>query len=138
MQRFLSLCAALVALVVVAQARPVIAAEASTDALPPCDITGVVSSVQLVERSPWADGTPSTLSTTQTEISVVVKSRAPHYTNSQAKDLCTASSAQKITYKLCSPTKVKQGDYIRATESSATKSGSSSCLFDLVVVGSSG
>lgn len=111
------------------------AENAKAGALPPCDITGIVSSVQLVERSPWEDGTPSALSTTQTEISVIIKSRAPHYSHVNSKDVCTTSPEEgKMTYKLCSPTPVKKGDQIQATESSAAKGGSKNCLFDLVVL----
>jgi hypothetical protein len=101
-----------------------------------CEITGVVAKLENVERSPWSDGTPSTLSIFETDIWVTVNDRKPHYKNAPADSLCNRGAKGEIAaYKLCSPTKVLKGDRIHATEGLHTGSTRSvGCLFDLVVL----
>jgi hypothetical protein len=99
-----------------------------------CDITGVVNKLQNVERSPWTDGTPSTLNTTEIDISVAVKDRRPHDKNTAAGSCKAAAAGEVHTYKLCSPTQVKAGDNIHAVEGLRTgPAHAASCLFDLTV-----
>lgn len=101
-----------------------------------CEITGVVAKLENVERSPWSDGTPSTLSIFETDIWVTVNDRKPHYKNAPSDSICNRGAKGEIAaYKLCSPTKVTKGDRIHATEGLHTGSSRSvGCLFDLVVI----
>lgn len=101
-----------------------------------CDIVGTVDRLKLVQRSPWTDGTPSTMMKLETHISVRIDDRRPHDKDAAEGHSChTQSKGEKRTYKLCSTTKVKSGDRIVGTE--GTQTGSSKaigCLFDLVVL----
>jgi hypothetical protein len=101
-----------------------------------CEITGVVQKLENVERSPWSDGTPSTLSIFETDIWVTVNDRKPHFKNAPKDSICNrGAKGEMAAYKLCSPTKVNKGDHIRATEGLRTGSQrSAGCLFDLVVI----
>lgn len=101
-----------------------------------CEITGVVSKLENVERSPWSDGTPTTLSAYEIDIAVTVKDRKPHYKDAPADSIChkTAKGEVKV-YKLCSKTVPKAGDRIHATEGLQTGSRrATGCLFDIVVI----
>lgn len=101
-----------------------------------CDIVGTVDRLKLVQRSPWTDGTPSTMMKLETHISVRIDDRKPHDTQASDTHSChKETKGEKRTYKLCSTTKVKSGDRIVGTE--GTQTGSSKaigCLFDLVVL----
>jgi hypothetical protein len=101
-----------------------------------CEITGTVSKTEAVERSPWSDGTPSTLSNYETDIWVRVTDRRPHYKTATSDSACNrAAKGEILTYKLCSPVTVRNGDRIHAIEGLATGSRhQASCLFDLVVL----
>lgn len=101
-----------------------------------CEITGVVSKLENVERSPWSDGTPTTLSAFEVDIIVTVKDRKPHYRNAPATSVChKAAKGEARIYKLCSTTVPKAGDRIHATEGLQTGSHrSTGCLFDVVVI----
>ena len=102
-----------------------------------CDITGVVYNVETVAQSPWSDGVPSPLSTTETHVAVVVKSRSPHYKSTEEKPqaTCTFTKEERATYKLCSPVQLIPGDSIAATEGQApAQKGTITCLFDVGVL----
>lgn len=101
-----------------------------------CEITGVVAKLENVERSPWSDGTPTTLSAFEVDIAVTVKDRKPHYKNAPANSVChRAAKGETRIYKLCSTTVPKAGDRIHATEGLQTGSRrSTGCLFDVVVI----
>ena len=122
---------------------PAPAAEDGKESLPTkkysgnvCEITGVVAKLESVERSPWSDGTPSALSSVETDIWVTVNDRKPHYKNAPADSVCNRGAKGEVAaYKLCSPTRVLKGDRIHATEGLRTGSARSvGCLFDLVVL----
>ena len=69
-------------------------------------------------------------------ISVLLHDRTPH-DKTKPKDLCHGDTAKgkKVTYKLCSPTEVKEGDLIHATEGTMTVDPYGvGCLFDIVVL----
>lgn len=101
-----------------------------------CEITGIVAKIENVERSPWSDGTPSALSSFETDIWVTVNDRKPHFRNAPTDSICNRGAKGEVAaYKLCSPTKVRKGDRIHATEGLHTGSAhAAGCLFDLVVV----
>lgn len=113
-------------------------AQSSDTAVTPsvCDVVGTIVRLNQVQRSPWTDGTPSTMMTVETHLSVHIDDRTPHDKDAAADDPCHKKIAgEKRTYKLCSPTPVKQGDRIHGTE--GTQTGSAyvvGCLFDLVVL----
>lgn len=98
-----------------------------------CEITGTVAGLNSLQRSPWADGTPSMIeNVTETSISITVSERRPHY-KGDAESLCKVAPGETRTYKLCSPARVNKGDRIQATEGLHTGS-TLRCLFDLVVL----
>ena len=101
-----------------------------------CEITGVVSKLENVERSPWSDGTPTTMSAFEVDVIVTVKDRKPHYRNAPADSIChRAAKGEMRIYKLCSTTVPKAGDRIHATEGLQTGGRrSTGCLFDIVVI----
>lgn len=101
-----------------------------------CDIVGMVEKVSHVAKSPWSDGTPTTMTTTEVRISVFIADRKPHDKNAKADDPCHQEAKdEKRTYKLCSPTPVKRGDRIHGTEGTHTgAAGVVGCLFDLIVL----
>jgi hypothetical protein len=98
-----------------------------------CDITGTVMSIEKIEKSAWQDGAPSAFSTVETRIAVRINQRTPHTAGNNAA--CPASLVTETkTYKLCSPTPVKAGSVIRATEGIDTGANSAlGCLFDISV-----
>lgn len=99
-----------------------------------CDITGTVTDTRLVERSPFGDNTPSTLSVFETHIQVSIHKRRPHRTDAPAESPCNKAleKNEMRTYKLCSNTKPQKGDRIRGTEGGATGSTKiMRCLFDI-------
>ena len=99
-----------------------------------CEITGVVSKLEEVARSPWADGTPTAdLNSLETAISVKVNDRKPHYRDTPSDSVCNRGArGEVLTYKLCSSTPVKAGDQIHATEGFRTGPGTlPACLFDI-------
>ncbi len=105
-----------------------------------CEIIGIVDHLESVERSPWSDGTPSTLSMFETDIWVSVKDRKPHAKNATSTSICNrgAKTEALATYKLCSPAIVKKGDRIKAIEGLRTGSNKAvGCLFDVAVISSS-
>lgn len=101
-----------------------------------CEITGTVTSMTSVERSPWTDNTPSTMSVFETHIEVSIINRRPHRLDAPADSPCLAAleKNEMRTYKLCSNVKPKKGDRITATEGGSTgATGVARCLFDLKV-----
>jgi hypothetical protein len=104
---------------------------------PLCAIEGVVTALQKIEKSAWADGAPSNFSTVEVQISLRVATRTPYRANDKdAIEFCktTQGGTEVRSYKLCSPTPVKAGDYVTATEGNDTGTASvASCLFDLSV-----
>lgn len=102
-----------------------------------CDIMGTVTATKQIERSPWSDGTPSTLSIFETHIDVSIITRRPHRADAPADSPCLAALEKNEirTYKLCSSTKPLKGSRITGTEGGATGSSQvARCLFDLRVV----
>jgi hypothetical protein len=102
-----------------------------------CEIIGIVDHLESVERSPWSDGTPSTLSMFETDIWISVKDRKPHAKNATSTSICNrgAKTEALATYKLCSPAVVKKGDRIKAIEGLRTGSNKAvGCLFDVAVI----
>ena len=102
-----------------------------------CDVTGIVTEMKSIERSPWTDGTPSTLSVFETHIKLSIHKREPHNKNASAESPCHAALEKNElrTYKLCSSQKPRTGWRIKGTEGGSP--GSSRivrCLFDLEVV----
>jgi len=102
-----------------------------------CEITGTVMELKNVERSPWTDGTPSTLSVYETHISIAIANRKPHSKAAPAESPCNVAlkKDEQLTYRVCSNTPVKKGDRVTATEGGSTGSARiSRCLFDIVVL----
>lgn len=101
-----------------------------------CEVAGTVLRVRLVDKSPWGYEAPSQMNTTETQISISVDVRTPHRKNAEANHPCNATPKGTLrTYKLCSPTRVKQGDKIQATEGINTGNAKAiGCLFDIKVV----
>lgn len=102
-----------------------------------CDITGTVTEMKYIERSPWTDGTPSTLSIFETHLKVSVHNRRPHHTAATSASPCHAAleKNEMRTYKLCSSAKPKQGDRITGTEGgSPGNTRIVRCIFDLKIV----
>lgn len=103
-----------------------------------CEIAGLITRVEQVSRSPWTDGTPSTMMTTETQIWVMIGTRTPHRKDIPADKTPCKKNAEKETrvYKLCSPTFVKRGQLIQGTE--ATDTGTNGqvvgCLFDIIPI----
>ena len=101
-----------------------------------CDIRGLVANMETVQRSPWNDGAPSAFTVTEVHLSVVLEDRMPH--DKGAKDTTcriTDAKTRKLVYKLCSPTTVKPGDRIQATEGNyVLNSFGIGCLFDVAVL----
>jgi hypothetical protein len=98
-----------------------------------CDIIATVMAIEKIEKSAWQDGAPSSFSTVETRITIRISGSAPHAADS--KSACaTTPAAETKTYKLCSPTPVKAGNIIRATEGMDTGANSAlGCLFDISV-----
>lgn len=104
-----------------------------------CDIMGTVVELRAVERSPWTDGTPTTLAIYETHIQVSIHKRRPHRETAPAESPCRKAleTNELRTYKLCSSSKPKRGDRITGTEGGSTGSNRvARCLFDLVVLSS--
>lgn len=100
-----------------------------------CEIVGHVGLVQAVQKSPWRDNTPSPLSVTEVQVVLLLEQRKPR--NAAAAGGCDLPKKYaKAVYKLCSPTRVKKGDRIRATEGSYAidPGAATSCLFDVAVL----
>jgi hypothetical protein len=100
-----------------------------------CEITGLVAQLDNVQSSPWSDGAPSAFGENEVRIAVEIEQRLPHgQTPPDACQLTPAGDASAMAvYKLCSPTTVRPGDHIRATEGAAPIKGFS-CLFDVTVI----
>jgi hypothetical protein len=102
-----------------------------------CDVSGTVFRVKMVDKSPWGQEAPSQMNTIETQISISIDERTPHRKDIDATNHpCLSTSKGTLrTYKLCSPTKVRQGDRIWATEGINTGSAKAiGCLFDIRVV----
>lgn len=101
-----------------------------------CEITGQIATLRHVVRSPWKNGAPSTLAIREINIAVVIDTRFPHVENIGVETCRTdAAKGKRITYKLCSPTRVKAGDIIRGTEGIAVvDSYGVGCLFDVAIL----
>jgi len=111
--------------------------QASTGRDASCEITGTVNYLKKVERSPYSDGTPTTMSVTETHISVTVTARRPHAKNAPASSKCHAAveENERQVYKLCSSTVPRQGDRILGTEGGSPGSSAiTRCLFDVVAL----
>ena len=101
-----------------------------------CVISGTVQAVQLLEKSPWDDGTPTTLTTTEIRIAVALDTRSMQRGTQGSTDCSLPADKSPVLYKLCSPTTVKKGDRIKGVEGLATGTDQSlGCLFDVAVDG---
>lgn len=101
---------------------------------PVCVITGTVQSLQTIDKSPWDDGTPTTLTTTEVRIAVALKTRSMQRGTPGSTDCSLPTDASPVLYKLCSPTQVRKGDHIKGVEGLATGTDQSlGCLFDVAV-----
>lgn len=101
---------------------------------PVCVISGTVQSVQTIERSPWNDDTPTTLTTTEIRIAVTLEGRSMQRGTPGSTDCALPADKAPVLYKLCSPTLVKKGDRIKGVEGLATGTDQSlGCLFDVAV-----
>lgn len=101
---------------------------------PVCIIAGTVTAIQTIERSPWNDGTPTTLTTTEIRVSVALDSRTVQRNVANTAQCDMPADQKPVTYKLCSPTLVKQGDRIKGVEGLATGSDLLlGCLFDVAI-----
>ena len=68
-----------------------------------CDIIGTVADMKKVVRSPFSDGTPSTIVIIEMHISVNVQNRRPHNASAATGSSCSANPHNElVTYKLCS------------------------------------
>lgn len=102
-----------------------------------CQITGIVAGLRNVERSPWTDGTPSTMSVSETHILVSILNRRPHKREVAENSPCNEAvkKNEMARYKLCSSKRPKPGNRIRGTEGGSTGSSSAvRCLFDLEIL----
>lgn len=102
-----------------------------------CQITGIVAGLRKVERSPWTDGTPSTMSVSETHILVSILNRRPHKRETAENSTCneTVKKNELARYKLCSSKRPKPGNRIRGTEGGSTGSSNTvRCLFDLEIL----
>ena len=101
---------------------------------PVCVVSGKINDVQTVELSPWDDGTPTTLTTTEVRVSLTVESRAPQR-NATVKADCSMPATGSMVYKLCSPTQLAKGMRIKGVEGLATGSNELlGCLFDVAIL----
>lgn len=101
---------------------------------PVCVISGIVQSVQVLEKSPWNDGTPTTLTATEIHIAVALQSRSMQRGTSGSGNCNLPLDQSPVLYKLCSPTQIKKGDHIKGVEGMATGTNQSlGCLFDVAV-----
>lgn len=99
-----------------------------------CVISGTVQSVQTIEKSPWNDDTPTTLTTTEIRIAVALEGRSMQRGTQGSTDCTLPADQSPVLYKLCSPTLVKKGDRIKGVEGLATGTDQSlGCLFDVAV-----
>lgn len=99
-----------------------------------CVISGTVQAVQMLEKSPWDDGTPSTLTTTEIRIAVALDNRSMQRGTQGSTDCTLPADKTPVLYKLCSPTQLKKGDRIKGVEGLATGTDQSlGCLFDVAV-----
>lgn len=115
-------------------AKPATTTEQRDHRRPVCVVTGKVTGMQAIEKTPWADETPSTLTVTEVHMALKVDKRRPQRNTTAASD-CSLPDNGTGLYKLCSPTQVKLGDTIMGTEGLATGSESAlGCLFDVVVI----
>lgn len=101
---------------------------------PVCVISGTVQAVQMLEKSPWNDDTPTTLTTTEIRIAVALDTRSMQRGTQGSTDCTLPADKTPVLYKLCSPTQVKKGDRIKGVEGLATGTDQSlGCLFDVAV-----
>lgn len=101
---------------------------------PACVVTGTVKAVTTVEKSPWDDGTPTTLTTTEIQVTLDLASRTVQRATQDAADCTMPAENTTVIYKLCSPTMVKAGNRVKGVEGLATGSDQSlGCLFDVAV-----
>lgn len=108
------------------------AAAKASDAV--CEVNGFVTAIEKVERSAWDDGAPSPFSTVETRITLKIAERMPRDKGVAGESCKKTGEDALVTYKLCSPTKVKVGDTILATEGIETGSAHAlGCLFDVSV-----
>lgn len=102
-----------------------------------CEITGIVAGVRKVERSPWGDGAPSTMSVSETHILVSLLHRRPHDREAPESSPCNEALKKNelARYKLCSSKRPKPGNRIRGTEGGSTGMANAvRCLFDLEIL----
>lgn len=102
-----------------------------------CEITGIVAAVRKVERSPWGDGAPSTMSVFETHILVSILHRRPHDKEAPKTSPCNEAIKKNelARYKLCSSKRPQLGNRIRGTEGGSTGSANAvRCLFDLEIL----
>lgn len=111
--------------------------QASTARDNSCEITGTVNYLKQVEKSPYADGTPTQMTIQETHISVNVLARRPHAKDAPKESHCNKSveANERQIYKLCSSTKPQKGDRILGTEGGSTGSAAHTrCLFDVIAL----
>ncbi len=101
-----------------------------------CDIIGTVADMKKVVRSPFSDGTPSTIVIIEMHISVNVQNRRPHNASTATASSCAVNPHNElVTYKLCSSAQPQEGDKIMATEAGSSGTTSAArCLFDLQIM----
>lgn len=102
-----------------------------------CEITGTVNYLKQVDKSPYADGTPTQMTIRETHISVNVLARRPHAKDAPKESHCYKSveANERQIYKLCSSTMPAKGDRILGTEGGSTGSASHTrCLFDVIAL----
>ena len=94
-----------------------------------CAVTGRVVKVEAVQKSPWNDGTPTTLTTTEIRLHIDIESREG------SKECTPYTDKTPRIYKQCSPTRVAVGDRIKGTEGLATGNAQAvACLFDVALI----
>lgn len=97
-----------------------------------CSIEGLVLQLQTVSTYT----APTSLAETEKHVKISISDRTSR-NRKQADPRCQKRPAQEelLTYKVCSPTPIKPGDRIRATEGTETgPSKKTGCLFDIVVL----
>ena len=101
-----------------------------------CEIVGAIAKMEIVQRSPWVDGTPSTMMIQELHAWVAIEHRAPRQADAPKNSPCRkVGKAEVKTYKICSPAQVKPGDRILATEGTETGSALTiGCLFDIAIL----
>lgn len=101
-----------------------------------CEVTGTVAKMELVQRSPWTDSAPTTVTTQELLIWVLVEGRNPRNPVAPKTSPCYQAGKNEVrTYKVCAPTQVRPGMKIHGTEGTETGSNLAvGCLFDIAIL----